>query len=67
MGKLLDNTKSVSAQIDASVEKVMDNITVFKELFDNTYMLKQFKDAYFLKTLLKEKLELGIRNNENNK
>ncbi len=65
MGKIAENTKAVSAQIDTSIETVMTNITTFKTLFDETYMLNEFQDAAFLKSLLKEKIELGIRNNDN--
>ena len=65
MGKLLTNTQETSALIDQSIEGVMQNITIFKTLFDDTYMLNEFQDAAYLKSLLKEKLELGIRNNDN--
>ena len=65
MGKLLDNTKEFSTTIDDSIANVMEHITTFKSLFDDTYMLNEFKDAAYLKGLLKEKIELGIRNNDN--
>jgi len=65
MAQLLTDTQSLIKQINTNIDGVLSSITTFKNIYNTDYILSEVKDADYLKSLMKEKIELGIRDYDN--
>lgn len=65
MGKLLENTNIVLEDIQNKVDLLLSEINNYNEIYTSDYILKELKDADYLKEMMIEKIELGIKSYDN--
>lgn len=64
MGKLLTDITSFVDSLDAPIDDINKNSSAFLLLY-KTYVLSTVKDASYIKELMKEKIEKGLRSYDN--
>lgn len=64
MGKLLTDIASFVDSLDAPIDDINKNSSAFLLLY-KTYVLSTVKDASYIKELMKEKIEKGLRSYDN--
>lgn len=65
MGKLLENTNIVLEDVQNKVDLLLSEINNYNEIYTSDYILKELKDADYLKEMMIEKIELGIKSYDN--
>lgn len=61
MAELLDDTNTLINTVNTNISDILEAIGEFNKVFDSNYMLQLIRDGEYLKTLMKEKIELGIK------
>lgn len=61
MGQLLTDTVSIIRNIQTEIDDVLSKINDFTTLYNTDYILGELKDADYLKELMINKVELGVK------
>ena len=61
MGQLLTDTVSTIRNIQTEIDDVLSKINDFTTLYNTDYILGELKDADYLKELMINKVELGVK------
>ena len=65
MGQLLEDTLKAIDKTQEKIDLVLAEINNYNEIYNSDYVLKELRDADYLKERMIEKVELGVKSYDN--
>ena len=65
MGQLLEDTLKTIDKTQEKIDLVLAEINNYNEIYNSDYVLKELRDADYLKERMIEKVELGVKSYDN--
>ena len=65
MGQLLEDTLKTIDKTQEKIDLVLAEINNYNEIYNSDYVLKELRDADYLKERMIEKIELGVKSYDN--
>lgn len=65
MGQLLEDTLKIIDKTQDKIDLVLAEINNYNEIYNSDYVLKELRDADYLKERMIEKIELGVKSYDN--